>query len=482
MLKQTRGSTQATQVSFQEAILNPSACFGGLFAPKTLPQLTPQQLEKLAALSYADLAKEIFGLLELDINPTLLQQALDLYQHFDHPTDPAPLVSINPDLCVQELYHGPTRAFKDMALQPFGHILSTLARERKEHYLILVATSGDTGPATLHSFANKPNISVVCLYPSGGTSDVQRLQMTTADSKNLKVLGIEGDFDDAQSALKQLLNNEDFRAKLQSQNILLSAANSVNFGRIAFQIIYHAYASLKFKHVDIIVPSGNFGNALGGFYAKLMGFPIRKIIIASNINNILTDFITTGVYDLKNRSLQKTQSPAMDILKSSNVERVLFALYGDQRTKELLESLENTQRYSLTPTELATLQTHFHALYCSDKQGEELIAKYAQKGYLFDPHTATAFNAYENLQQDSHTKIILSTAEWTKFAPTVAKALGSPQILADKDALEFISQKMKLPIHPQIRSLFEQKETHTAIIAKENIAQTILDWLMCDAH
>ena len=260
-----------------------------------------------------------------------------LYDDFDDSANPAPLVKVKDDLFVSELYHGPTRAFKDMALQPFGSILSSIAQNRDEEYLILAATSGDTGPAALETFKNRKNVRVACLYPDGGTSDVQRLQMVTEDAPNLKVIGIKGDFDDAQAALKLLLSSDSFKVKLKEKDISLSAANSVNFGRIIFQLVYHIHSYLELVRQNEIelgdkvylnVPSGNFGNALGGYYAMKMGLPVEKILIASNKNNVLSDLINTGVYDIANTALIPTSSPAMDILKSSNVERVLFDLFG----------------------------------------------------------------------------------------------------------------------------------------------------------
>lgn len=480
MLIETRGNDKLkpSNVGFAHAILSPSASFGGLYAPEALPTLGDEARERLKSLSYSALAREIFALLGIELEAEILEEALALYDMFDNPNDPAPLVKLHDDLSVMELYHGPTRAFKDMALQPFGSILSALAKKREERYLILAATSGDTGPATLESFAGKENIQVVCLYPSGGTSDVQRLQMTTQSALNLKVIGIHGDFDDAQSALKNLLKDEEFKKALEERGIRLSAANSVNFGRIAFQIIYHAYASLHAPApLDIIVPSGNFGNALGAFYAKLMGFEINKILIASNANNILTELITTGIYDIRGKQLQKTQSPAMDILKSSNVERMLFALFGAARTKELMESLEESGFYTLHGHETQKLQEYFEAIFCEDSEGETIIARYAREGYLLDPHTATGIKAYKRLPTSAKHKVLCSTAEWTKFAPTVAKALGGEENLGDLEALEFIQRKQKAPISSNIQELFGKEEIHTSVIEKGEIKEQILRWL-----
>ncbi|MDE5603220.1 MAG: threonine synthase, partial [Helicobacter sp.] len=312
-------------VSFKDSVLNPNASYGGLWTLEKLPRFSDDEIQSFIGVNYQELAKKIFKSLGLDIQESLLDKALALYKNFDDKNTPAPLYKINKNLSIQKLYCGPTRAFKDMALQPFGEIFSAFLKDSSKEYLILVATSGDTGPATLESFANRDKIKVICLYPEGGTSAIQRLQMTTIAAKNIKVMAIKGDFDDAQNLLKNLLKDEKFLQRLAQDNLALSAANSVNFGRIAFQILYHIYASLQSfslhkKKVHIIIPSGNFGNALGAFYAKNMGFPIEKIGIASNANNILTDFIKSGIYDISNRTLQKTYSPAMDILTSSNVE------------------------------------------------------------------------------------------------------------------------------------------------------------------
>ncbi len=481
----TRGGHDIA-LTFKDVVLNPNAAFGGLWAAKKLPKFDDDAIKEFSQLDYAELAQEIFHQWGLNVHKELLGEALKLYQNFDDPTTPAPLYSIHPYLNVQKLYCGPTRAFKDMALQPFGTLFSGFLRESKKEtdYLILVATSGDTGPATLQSFANKPHIKVVCIYPEGGTSDVQRLQMTTINANNIEVFGIKGDFDDAQALLKSLLKDPKFNAILKSKNICLSAANSVNFGRIAFQILYHAYASLKIfkinhhRKIHIIVPSGNFGNALGAFYAKLMGFPIERIWIASNANNILTEFINTGVYDISEKTLQKTYSPAMDILKSSNIERVLFSLFDAQRTRELMESLEQTKQYSLTKEELAWVQMYFSATSCDDDYCLNIIKTYAQKGYILDPHTACGFKAFEEIKAKfPNTPCVLcSTAEWTKFAPTLAKALGLGD-LGDKEALEQISKTYKITIPKQIFSLFNQPEIHNQVFDKEDLGQKILEWL-----
>lgn len=480
MLQQTRGDAEVPKIiDFETAILNPSADFGGLFAPERLPVLNTIEMRKLQKLSYIDFTKEIFSFLEIELDSAILENALSTYRRFDNPNEPVALHKVHDSLYIQELFHGPTRAFKDMALQPFGAILCALAKKRNERYLILVATSGDTGPATLQAFQNDDNVCVVCLYPKNGTSDVQRRQMTTINARNVRVLGIDGNFDDAQSALKSLLADDGFKQALDLRRFRLSAANSVNFGRIIFQIVYHAYTSLCFpeRGVDIIVPSGNFGNALGAFYAKLIGFDIGKIIIASNANNVLTDWITRGVYDIKERTLKQTQSPAMDILKSSNVERILYTLFGASRTRELLESLDSKKIYALSAKEFMEIQNYFDATFCTDKECRLFISRYAKLGHLVDPHTATALKAYEQFNIISNRiKVVVSTAEWTKFAPTVAQALGKGK-LDDKEALAFVAKTFNAPIVPGIESLFDKEEIHDKTLAPSQIKGDILDWI-----
>jgi threonine synthase len=485
---ETRGNDgiQPQNVSFSQAILSPMASFGGIYIPESLPDLGIEFLQKHLNSSYKALARDVLAAFEIDIEPAVIEKALNLYDHFDEPSNPAPLIKVKDDLYVSELYHGPTRAFKDMALQPFGVVLSSLAQSRDEHYLILTATSGDTGPAALETFKNRDHIQVACLYPQGGTSDVQRLQMVTEDAPNLKVIGIHGDFDDAQNALKLLLNSADFNAQLKEKSISLSAANSVNFGRIIFQLMYHIHSYLELVRQSAIklgdkvyldVPSGNFGNALGGFYAWKMGLPVEKILIASNANNILTQLITTGKYDLRNASVTPTSSPAMDILKSSNVERILFHLYGAKRTKELMRQLDDKQCYQLTSEELNLLQSLFSADFCTDDEGKSYIKEAFSNGYLMDPHTATCFKAYATCRDKPLKTIAYSTAEWTKFSPTIAEALAGEENAHDREALAAIATKADIRIPAQINELFDKEVAQPTVIDKQDIEKEILAFL-----
>lgn len=487
---ETRGNDGKLKdkVSFSEAILQPAASFGGLYVPETLPQIDETFINEHLESTYSNVVMEVLKRFKIDVHPDVITSALKTYNNFDNSRNPAPLVQVRDDFYICELYHGPTRAFKDMALQPFGSLLSQLAKEKKERYLIMAATSGDTGPATLHTFAEKSNIQVVCLYPVGGTSDVQRLQMVTEKASNLKVIGIHGDFDDAQSALKSLLSDVRFKEALEKKGIKLSAANSVNFGRIIFQIMYHIWSYIGLvkekalqpgEKIYGIIPSGNFGNALGLYYAKEMGLPVEKIIIASNENHILTDFIKTGKYDLRGRKLKKTASPAMDILKSSNVERVLYHKFGAERTKILMDSLQENHYFELNGDELKSLQQDFDASYSDDTACKEYIRHYVdEENYLMDPHTATCIKAYEELIEKPLKVIAYSTAEWTKFSPTVLNAIKEDEMVyKDSDSLQSVALHCNVDIPDSIRGLFEMPIIHTAEIEKTEIESAILAWL-----
>ncbi|MDX1796244.1 MAG: threonine synthase [Hydrogenovibrio sp.] len=486
---ETRGNdgSRPASITFSQAILSPMSSFGGIYSPESLPTFDQAFFEAHVDSGYKKLAKDVLRAFEVDIDEAIIDEALNLYDEFDDPSNPVPVVKVYDDLYVSELYHGPTRAFKDMALQPFGKVLSAIAQARNEKYLILAATSGDTGPAALETFKNRDNVQVACLYPDGGTSDVQRLQMVTEDASNLKVIGIHGDFDDAQTALKNLLVSDSFKAALEKHHIALSAANSVNFGRIIFQTIYHIYSYLELVRQGVIqqgekvylnVPSGNFGNALGGYYAYKMGLPVEQIHIASNRNNVLTHFIQTGRYDLRDISVIPTTSPAMDILKSSNIERVLFDLFGAERTKELMLALDTEKFYQLTDEELKQVQSIFAADFCTDEEGMRYIKQAFDVGYLMCPHTATCFKAYDTCRTDKSIKTIAySTAEWTKFSPVIANALTGETFEHDFEALQMIAQKAQVKIPQQIEALFDKQVAQTTVIDKADIEKEILDFL-----
>lgn len=485
-LVQTRANPneKIKKVKFSEAILSPSSKHGGLYAPHKFPYIPKMLWTELAELSYEKFALEIIKLFKFDIKTKVFKDAIKRYQNFDDPKNPVIIKKLKKKLYINELYHGPTRAFKDMALQPFGEILSSLAKKNGQKYLIMCATSGDTGPATLQTFANDKNIKVVCLYPENGTSEVQRLQMVCIKGENLKSIGIKGNFDDAQNTLKALLNSDEFKAELEKNNLNLSAANSVNFGRILFQIIYHAYAYAKLLKdgaiddgMDIIIPSGNFGNALGAYYAKKMGANIKTIKIVSNQNNILTEFFNTGIYDLRDKKLVKTISPAMDILISSNIERLLFDKFGAVRTKELMQNLKENRYYELTKDELKELKTDFEADFCKDRKCESIIKKWAKKGVAIDPHTATCFK----MVKKDRVNIITSTADWVKFTPSMLKACEI-EYETEQEGMAKFAKKIDQNVCKSISELFNAKILHTDISDIDNIQDTILNWIKNDNH
>ncbi|ARR00620.1 threonine synthase [Campylobacter porcelli] len=460
-------------VNLDYALLNPAAKYGGLYAPINLPLISKKEFKKLSNMDYNKFALEIIKKFNFNISLNKFKKAIDRYNKFDKSA--VEIKKINKNLYINELWHGPTRAFKDMALQPFGELLSSLSNGNKQ--LIMCATSGDTGPATLSSFENAKDIKVVCLYPKDGTSQVQRLQMINQKAPNLKVIGIEGNFDDAQQALKMLLNDDEFKNTLKDLGYNLSAANSVNFGRILFQIIYHIYVCVHInkneKPIDIIIPSGNFGNALGAYYAKKMGANIDKIKIASNKNNILTEFFNTGIYDLNNKELIHTISPAMDILISSNIERLLFDKFGPVRTKELMDNLANNKKYELTNDELEVLKAEFQADYCDDDECMENICKVAKNGILIDPHTATCLK----LTQDDKISVITSTAQWVKFTPSMIKALKNRDSSDELADMKLLADKYHIKLPKSIIKLFKEDEIHTQVVKKDEIKSNIIDWI-----
>ena len=513
-LVSTRDFSQKADLSY--ALLNPSARGGGLFSPERLPLLSEDFFKQCEDLSYKQIALKIIKSFDFDVSSEIFESALKRYDKFENPACPVQIKKLSENAYILELYHGPTLAFKDMALQPFGALLKSIAKARNEKFLIMCATSGDTGPATLEAFADDENIKAVCLYPQGGTSEIQRQQMVKQSAANLKILGVRGNFDDTQRALKSLLADEDFKNELARANLNLSAANSVNFGRILFQIIYYLYASIyfskhgvlspdqnlkqsdqcaacgknfsaaagansaqnvkqgsKFNTFDVIVPSGNFGNALGAYFAKKMGAKIGKIKIASNANNILTELFTRGIYDLRNRELIRTISPAMDILISSNVERLLSDMFGDARTSELMQSLARDKFYKLSASELAKLREVFEADFCDDAQCAKFIKQESSHGVLIDPHTATCFK----LLDESRLNLVISTAKWIKFTPSMIGAIKGRACEDERADMIALSKEFRSDIPPQISRLFSAPQVHSSVVEQSEIKNTIMEWI-----
>ena len=398
----TRGGACVTA---SQAILRGLAPDGGLYVPAVFPQMTLADIAALTKLDYRARALTILrGYLD-DFNAQELADAIaSAYEaaKFDDAAI-APTKKLDSNTHVLELFHGPTLAFKDMALQLLPHLTTLSAKKNGENreVAILVATSGDTGKAALEGFKDVPGTSCTVFYPTDGVSDVQKLQMTTTGGENTHVIALNGNFDDAQSGVKALFSSADFHQQVNARGKVLSSANSINFGRLVPQIVYYfsAYADLLNAgaialgdEVNFVVPTGNFGNILAGYYARSMGLPVKKLICASNRNNVLTDFLRTGIYD-RNRPFHTTISPSMDILISSNLERLLFDLSGenDAEIRMYMDALGSAGRYQVSDNIKAKLDDAFWGGCCSEEETEETIRRYWQDhNYLIDPHTAVA--------------------------------------------------------------------------------------------
>ena len=435
----TRDSSRRLTAS--QAIVEGLSRDGGLYLPESIPQLTLADIRALARLSYPERAAKIMKLyLEEFSEEELLGFAQKAYgpAKFDTPAA-APVVQLADNTYIQELWHGPTCAFKDMALQMLPYLLTASLKKTGEEktVCILVATSGDTGKAALEGFRDVDRTKILVFYPDGGVSEIQKLQMVTQEGRNVGVCAVRGNFDDAQTGVKRIFSDAQLRGTLASRGYFLSSANSINWGRVLPQIVYYvsSYCDLlasgaikEGQTVNVCVPTGNFGNILSGFYAKKMGVPIGRLICASNENNVLTDFIRTGTYD-RNRPFYQTASPSMDILISSNLERLLYLLSGsDEEVRGYMQALAETGRYTVSERVFRAVQTEFSCGFCTDAQGAQTIGKtFREKNYLLDTHTAVACTVLEGYRAetgDGTLTVVESTASPFKFCASVLDALG----------------------------------------------------------
>ena len=435
----TRDSSRRLTAS--QAIVEGLSRDGGLYLPESIPQLTLADIRALARLSYPERAAKIMKLyLEEFSEEELLGFAQKAYgpAKFDTPAA-APVVQLADNTYIQELWHGPTCAFKDMALQMLPYLLTASLKKTGEEktVCILVATSGDTGKAALEGFRDVDRTKILVFYPDGGVSEIQKLQMVTQEGRNVGVCAVRGNFDDAQTSVKRIFSDAQLRGTLASRGYFLSSANSINWGRVLPQIVYYvsSYCDLlasgaikEGQTVNVCVPTGNFGNILSGFYAKKMGVPIGRLICASNENNVLTDFIRTGTYD-RNRPFYQTASPSMDILISSNLERLLYLLSGsDEEVRGYMQALAETGRYTVSERVFRAVQAEFSCGFCTDAQGAQTIGKtFREKNYLLDTHTAVACTVLEGYRAetgDGTLTVVESTASPFKFCASVLDALG----------------------------------------------------------
>jgi len=465
------------------------AADGGLFVPTEIPKLDEVAVTALSNMSYRQRAAYILGLFLTDYNEyELTKMSKSAYSCKSFGSEPAPLARLGNNY-VLELWHGPTSAFKDMALQIMPMLLSASLKKtgEKRNALILVATSGDTGKAALEGYKDVSRVGIKVFYPENGVSDIQKRQMQTQEGKNVSVCAIKGNFDDAQNGVKAIFADQDIAKKLDEKGIFLSSANSINFGRLAPQIVYYisAYCELiKNRHIDygekvnVCVPTGNFGNILAAYIAKRMGIPFDRLICASNSNNVLTDFFETGVYD-RNRMFHTTVSPSMDILISSNLERLLWFAAGDAETKKLMNQLYETGRYAVSPKVKKALDADFSAFWASEKEtAEEIKRNYTEYNYLCDTHTAVAMSAarkYKEKTGDETKIIIASTASPYKFAPAVCKALGVDYNGDEFAAISSLSEYTSVPVPENLSKLLGKPLRFTDSIEKSDMAEKVLE-------
>ncbi len=438
----TRG--QVTEpVDFTRAVIEGLAPGGGLFVPEHVPSFSLERICQLAQLPYAQRAQEMYRAFGVDLSDEKLAAITsEAYgENFDTPAI-CPITGLADDIYMLELWHGPTSAFKDMALQCLPRFFSASAKQLREQGLledesmILVATSGDTGKAALEGFRDVEGVSIGVMYPDGGVSDIQFKQMATQRGSNVMVWGVRGNFDSCQTGAKEVFGDAAFAKQLHDEyRIALSSANSINWGRLMPQIVYYvsAYAQMVAdgsiqagELIDVCVPTGNFGNILAAYYAREMGTPIRRLLCASNENRVLTDFINTGTYDISERDFVKTPSPSMDILVSSNLERQLFELTGRnaQAIAQWMEDLRTTKRFRVDRDTFAKMRTLYSADSVDNQSCLEIIREtFDAEGYLMDPHTAVAYGVATHLREDGVPVLVASTAHWAKFGNNVYKAL-----------------------------------------------------------
>lgn len=489
---------RSLKVSAAQAITQGIAEDGGLFVPEEFPQITYQDLCELEADDYVTRAQKILGNFLSDFTREEIASCVSgayLGEKFENDS-PAPMTLLNNSTYVLELWHGPTCAFKDMALQLLPHLLQVSAKKTcdGQTVVILVATSGDTGKAALEGFRDVDRTRVLVFYPEDGVSPMQKHQMQTQEGANVGVCGIRGNFDDAQSAVKSIFTDASMKHLLAEHNMRFSSANSINWGRLLPQIVYYfsAYCDImatgemdyEGEKVNIVVPTGNFGNILAAYYAKRMGLPINKLICASNSNNVLTDFIRTGVYD-RNRPFHTTISPSMDILISSNLERLLFDLCGcnDEKIRRWMEQLRTTGVYAVDADVLGQLKSIFYGNWATEEETAAAIREmYNTEGYLCDPHTAVGVAVYKKYCQETGDTgtpaILVSTASPYKFAGPVLEALtGESMDGNDFDKVDALSATSGVPVPAPISALRHKENRFCNTCDKTEMRQAVLSLL-----
>lgn len=488
----TRGSREKVEAS--RAILNGLAADGGLYVPECFPEKL--SLQSLTGLSYQETAYRVMKLFLSDFTEEELRACIKAAYNEKFERDTMVDIVTKSGLHYLELFHGKTLAFKDMALSILPHLLVTSAKKNgvKEKILILTATSGDTGKAALAGFSGVEGTAITVFYPEGGVSAFQRKQMVTEKGENVSVVAIKGNFDDAQSGVKQIFLDEDFRQKLKEKGTILSSANSINIGRLVPQIVYYVFSYMKLveekkltlgEELNVVVPTGNFGNILAAYYAKKLGLPLGKLISASNDNKVLADFFDTGKYD-KNRRFMLTISPSMDILVSSNLERLIYALSGEDAslTASYMKELSEKGSYQITEAMKEALADFAGG---SSTEEETLLAireEYEASGYMIDPHTAVAAStAKKYLAESGDTRQILlaSTASPFKFARSVMHALKPSEVELGESGhdetewklIEALAELSGITPGANVKEPLEMEALHTKVIEKEAMKEAV---------
>ena len=479
---------KSVKVTAAKAIAQGISVEGGLFVPDTFPTLTAEDFKKLTALDYKGRAKYILKEFLNDFTEDEVNYCIEgAYTGTFDDEQPAPISLLGKNANILELWHGPTCAFKDLALQLLPYLLTTSAKKVNDgkKTVILVATSGDTGKAALEGFKDVRDTEIMVFYPSEGVSPMQKLQMDSQKGENVHVCAIKGNFDDAQTGVKKIFTDNAVKEKLAENNMLFSSANSINWGRLAPQIVYYvsAYCDLLMRddfegEFNIVVPTGNFGNILAAYYAKKIGVPVGKLICASNSNNVLTDFIKNGTYN-RNRSFYTTISPSMDILISSNLERMIFELTGndDQKVANWQNQLSSNGCFTVDDEIKNKINELFWGGYCDDNMTLETIGKYFKEyGYLCDTHTAVALNVYEQYVEktgDDKPTVIASTASPYKFAKSVLSAVSSKKGNDEFDTVKVLSEETKTEIPSPIKALENADVRFKEICEKEDMLESV---------
>lgn len=491
--KSTRNSE--VKVSSAQAIAQGISKDGGLFVPETIPSVTLDDIKALGGMNYRERAAFVFAKFLTDFTEAEIAHCVDsAYNTKAFDTDNiCELAPLFDGTYMLELWHGPTCAFKDMALQILPYLLTTSTKKlgTDKKVVILVATSGDTGKAALEGFKDVPDTSILVFYPDDGVSAMQKKQMTTQEGGNVGVCAIKGNFDDAQNGVKAIFTNAEIAEELDKNGMMFSSANSINWGRLAPQIIYYisSYAQLVKdgklelgETLNVVVPTGNFGNILAAYYAKHMGVPIGKLICASNSNNVLTDFLNTGVYD-RNRAFHATISPSMDILISSNLERLLYMLCGenDATIRDWFGKLASEGKYEVSDEVKKILAEEFAAGFCSDEDTKATIKSiYEKYHYTCDTHTAVAVKVYEDYKAktgDTTKTIIASTASPYKFSGSVLSAIGENTDAEEFELVDKLAEVSGLKIPASLAALKNKAVRFDKVIAKDDMKEYVFSVL-----